>query len=73
MSAELALELIDLPGVEVRVTSAPFVEGLMAGLVRAAAGATLDEVEREARESLESKRGQLGDPADVAAGCARVG
>ncbi len=66
MSAEVALELIDLPGVEVRVTSAPFVEGLMAGLVRAAAGASLDEVEREARESLESKRGQLGDPADVA-------
>jgi phosphoenolpyruvate-protein phosphotransferase/dihydroxyacetone kinase phosphotransfer subunit len=65
LSAELALELIDLPGIEVRVTSAPFVEGLMAGLVRAAAGASLDEVEREARESLESKRGQLGDPADV--------
>ncbi len=64
LSAGLALELIDLPGVEVRVTSAPFVEGLMAGLVRAAAGASLDEVEREARESLESKRGQLGDPAD---------
>ena len=37
----------------------------MAGLVRAAAGASLDEVEREARESLESKRGQLGDPADA--------
>jgi dihydroxyacetone kinase phosphotransfer subunit len=65
LSAELALELVDLPGVEVRVTSAPFVEGLMAGLVRAAAGASLDEVEREARESLESKRGQLGDPADA--------
>jgi phosphoenolpyruvate-protein phosphotransferase/dihydroxyacetone kinase phosphotransfer subunit len=64
LSAELALELIDLPGVEVRVTSAPFVEGLMAGLVRAAAGDSLDEVEREARESLEGKRGQLGDPAD---------
>src|SRR5471030_705832 len=64
LSAELALELIDLPGVEVRVTSAPFVEGLMAGYVRAAAGATLDEVEREARESLESKRGHLGDPAE---------
>jgi phosphotransferase system enzyme I (PtsI) len=65
LSAGLALELIDLPDVEVRVTSAPFVEGLMAGLVRAAAGATLDEVEREARESLESKRGQLGDPSDT--------
>jgi phosphoenolpyruvate-protein phosphotransferase len=65
LSAGLALELIDLPGIDVRITSAPFVEGLMAGLVRAAAGASLDEVEREARESLESKRSQLGDPADV--------
>ncbi len=65
LSAEVALELIDLPAVEVRITSAPFVEGLMAGVVRAAAGATLDDVEREARESLESKRGHLGDPADV--------
>jgi phosphotransferase system enzyme I (PtsI) len=65
LSAGLALELIDLPGTEVRVTSAPFVEGLMAGLVRAAAGASLDEVEREARESLESKRGQLGNPEEV--------
>jgi phosphoenolpyruvate-protein phosphotransferase len=65
LSAGLALELIDLPGIDVRITSAPFVEGLMAGLVRAAAGASLDEVEREAREALESKRSQLGDPADV--------
>lgn len=65
LSAGLALELIDVPGVEVRVTSAPFVEGLMAGLVRAAAGASLDEVEREARESLDSKRSQLGDPAEA--------
>lgn len=65
LSAELALELISLPGVEVRITSAPFVEGLMAGLVRAAAGASLDEVEREARDSLDSKRGHLGDPVDA--------
>ena len=64
MSAELSLEIMDVPGIEVRVTSAPFVEGLMAGIVRAAAGASLDEVEREARESLTSKRGQLGDPLD---------
>jgi phosphotransferase system enzyme I (PtsI) len=67
LSAELALELVELPGVEIRITSAPFVEGLMAGLVRAAAGGSLDEVEREARESLGSKRGQLGDPADAPA------
>jgi phosphotransferase system enzyme I (PtsI) len=65
LSSELALELVDLPDVEIRVTSAPFVEGLMAGLVLAAAGASLDEVEREARNSLAGKRGQLGDPADA--------
>jgi phosphoenolpyruvate-protein phosphotransferase/dihydroxyacetone kinase phosphotransfer subunit len=65
LSAGLALELIDLPEIEVRVTSAPFVEGLMAGLVLAAAGASLDEVEREALGSLDSKRAQLGDPAEV--------
>lgn len=65
LSAGLALELIDLPEIEVRVTSAPFIEGLMAGLVLAAAGASLDEVEREALASLDSKREQLGDPAEV--------
>jgi multiphosphoryl transfer protein len=65
LSAGLALELIDLPEIEVRVTSAPFVEGLMAGLVLAAAGASLDEVEREALGSLDSKRSQLGDPAET--------
>ena len=65
LSAGLALELIDLPEIEVRVTSAPFVEGLMAALVLAAAGASLDEVEREALDSLGSKRGQLGDPTET--------
>ncbi len=65
LSAELALELISLPDVEVRVTSAPFIEGLMTGLVRAAAGGTLDEVEREARGALEAKQTQLGNPAEL--------
>lgn len=61
LSAELALEFIDLPGVEVRITSAPFLEGLLAGIVVAAGGASLDAVEREARGALGSKQGQLGD------------
>jgi phosphotransferase system enzyme I (PtsI) len=65
LSASLALELVDLPDIDIRVSSAPFVEGLMAGLVLAAANASLDEVEREARNSLASKRAQLGDPADA--------
>jgi phosphotransferase system HPr (HPr) family protein len=65
-NSELALELIDLPDIEVHVTSAPFVEGLIAGLVRAAAGGSLEAAERDARESLSGKRGKLGDPAERA-------
>jgi dihydroxyacetone kinase phosphotransfer subunit len=61
LSAELALELLPDSWFEVRLTSAPFVEGLLAGVVRAAGGASLDEVEREARGALAAKRGQLGE------------
>jgi phosphotransferase system HPr (HPr) family protein len=70
MSAELSLEFLDTRDFEVRVTSAPFVEGLMAGIVRAAGGASLDEVEREARGALESKRGLLERDAAPAASTA---
>jgi phosphoenolpyruvate-protein phosphotransferase/dihydroxyacetone kinase phosphotransfer subunit len=68
MSAELALEFLDEPSPEVRVTSAPFVEGLLAAVVRAAGGATLDEVDREARSALSSKTELLGEPALSVAG-----
>ncbi len=60
LSAEMALEFTTDPRVEVRLTSAPFVEGLLAAVVRAAGGASLDEVDREARGALASKQDQLG-------------
>lgn len=66
LSAELALELTGA-GVPVRLTSAPFVEGLLAAVVRAAGGASLDEVAAEAESALSPKRGQLGDAAETPA------
>jgi phosphotransferase system enzyme I (PtsI) len=61
LSAEMSLEFMTDRDFEVRLTSAPFVEGLLAGVVRAAGGATLDEVDREARGALFAKTSQLGE------------
>ena len=61
LSAEMALEFVTNTEVEVRLTSAPFVEGLLAAVVRAAGGASLGEVEGEARGALAAKQSQLGD------------
>lgn len=61
LSAELALELLGDPGFEVRLTSAPFVEGLLAGIVSAACGADLDRVCQEASGALLAKRMHLGE------------
>lgn len=60
LSAELALELrtSDVP---VRLAPAPFVEGLLAAVVSASAGGTLDTVAAEAAAALDAKAGQLGD------------
>nr|WP_201469183.1 phosphoenolpyruvate--protein phosphotransferase [Microbacterium hydrocarbonoxydans] len=60
LSAELALELraSDVP---VRLAPAPFVEGLLAAVVSAAAGGSLDDVAEEAATALAAKTGQLGD------------
>ncbi|MFS0911617.1 phosphoenolpyruvate--protein phosphotransferase [Microbacterium sp. 179-I 3D2 NHS] len=62
LSAELALELraSDVP---VRLTSAPFVEGLLAAVVSAAAGGSLDTVADEARAALTAKTAQVADDA----------
>lgn len=60
LSAEMALELIPPTDLQVRLTSAPFVEGLIAAVVRAAGGATLEEADREARGALTAKQSQLG-------------
>ena len=50
MSAEMGVEFA---GVEnVRVLSAPFVEGLTAGVVRAVGGASIDDVAAEAESAL---------------------
>jgi dihydroxyacetone kinase phosphotransfer subunit len=62
LSAELALEFAGDVGGEVRLSSAPIVEGLLAAVVRAAGGASLDEVDREARNALAGKESQLGHP-----------
>ena len=66
LSAELALELrsSDVP---VRLTPAPFVEGLLAAVVSAAAGGSLDLVAAEASAALGAKTGQLGGPEDASA------
>ena len=63
MSAELAIELADLDGVEVRLSAAPLVEGLVAAVVRAAGGADLATVAREAESALTPKQSALGEPA----------
>ncbi|WP_336920775.1 phosphoenolpyruvate--protein phosphotransferase [Aquipuribacter sp. SD81] len=60
LSAELALELAgDLP-YEVRLSAAPFVEGVVAAVVQAAAGAGLDEVAAEAGAAGGAKAAHLG-------------
>ncbi len=61
LSAELALELraSDVP---VRLAPAPFVEGLLAAVVSAAAGGSLEVVAGEASSALDAKTGQLDDP-----------
>lgn len=59
LSAELAVELrsSDVP---VRLAPAPFVEGLLAAVVSAAAGGSLDTVAAEASTALAAKTGALG-------------
>lgn len=58
LSATMALEFTSTRG-EVRLSDAPFVEGIIAAVVLAAVGASLDEVEREAHGAMDAKRGQL--------------
>ncbi len=74
LSAELALEL-RASDVAVRLAPAPFVEGLLAAVVSAAAGAGLDDVAAEATGALAAKSEQL-DPVsaggDEAGGEARA-
>lgn len=64
LSTEMALEFVD-PEVadRVRISPAPLVEGLVAAVVTASSGASLDEVAAEATAGLEAKRSHLA-PAD---------
>ncbi|MDR2379895.1 MAG: HPr family phosphocarrier protein [Bifidobacteriaceae bacterium] len=68
MSAELALEFLPEGVPQVRLVPAPFVEGLIAAVVRAAGGATLDEVATEASAALAAKAEALSAPPPVPAG-----
>ena len=65
LSAELALELAPGAG-EVRLCPAPLVEGLVAAVVRAAGGAGLDVVAREAEAALLPKTTALASHAGAA-------
>ncbi|SDO56519.1 Phosphocarrier protein HPr /dihydroxyacetone kinase DhaM subunit [Microbacterium sp. ru370.1] len=65
LSAETALEFAAVPE-HVRLSPAPFVEGLVAAVVTAAGGAGLDEVAAEVAGAGEAKRRQLGSTADGA-------
>lgn len=61
LSAEMAVEFLPDPDTRVRIVAAPFVEGLLAALVSASLGGSLEEVAREATGALGPKREQLGE------------
>ncbi|MDN6088279.1 MAG: dihydroxyacetone kinase subunit DhaM, partial [Enterobacterales bacterium] len=61
LSAETALELLDPEmSSHVKACSAPLVEGTLAAVVAASAGASLEDVEREAQSALQAKKAHLG-------------
>jgi multiphosphoryl transfer protein len=68
LSAELALELLDDPGLGDRIvlSPAPLVEGLVVAAVAAAGGADRFEVATEARNALLGKVAQLTAPTESA-------
>jgi phosphocarrier protein FPr len=66
MSAEMAVELLGAE-VRVRLTEAPFVEGTVAAAVAARGGASLAEVDAEARQALGMKAAHLNTESGGAA------
>ena len=60
LSAEFAVDLAGLPSERVRLSPAPLVEGLLAAVVTAGAGAGLDAVAAEAENALAPKQFHLG-------------
>lgn len=68
MSAELGIELYGQPESDIRILAAPFVEGLVAGVVQAVGGAGIDDVARESEAALKPKQAHLGiEPAPTGA------
>lgn len=67
LSAETALEFVGAPD-RVRLSSAPFVEGLVAAVVTATSGADLTAVAAEVYDAGDAKRRQLGEAADAPEG-----
>ncbi len=59
LSAEMAVEFL-APGTRVLLSPAPFVEGLVAAVVGAASGASLDAVAGQVEGAWEAKRRHLG-------------
>jgi phosphoenolpyruvate---glycerone phosphotransferase subunit DhaM len=76
LSAEMAREFLP-PEVRVRLSPAPFVEGLVAAVVTAATGADLDAVAAELGTAIDAKARQLGEDGgrspEEAPGSARAG
>jgi phosphoenolpyruvate-protein phosphotransferase/dihydroxyacetone kinase phosphotransfer subunit len=74
LSAEMALEFVDPETAgRVKLSSAPLVEGLVAAVVTASTGASLEAVAAEAGRGLAGKQDHLGEaapeePAEVSAG-----
>lgn len=64
LSAETALDFVAAPE-RVRLSSAPFVEGLVAAVVTASGGAGLDAVAAEVRGAGVAKQQQLGESGDA--------
>jgi multiphosphoryl transfer protein len=60
MSAEMATEMAEPDGGEIVLSEAPLVEGAVAAAALAGAGASLEEVAREARGAMRMKTEQLG-------------
>lgn len=61
LSAEMAIEFAQLDQMEIRLSPAPLVEGLVAAVVRAAGGADLAAVVREAESALMPKQSALSE------------
>ncbi|MCK6066952.1 MULTISPECIES: dihydroxyacetone kinase phosphoryl donor subunit DhaM [Microbacterium] len=65
LSAEMAREFVQTDA-RIVLSPAPFVEGLVAAVVAAAAGSPLETVATQVRGALDAKRAQLGEDSGAA-------